>query len=233
MSQDFLFCMIFVIAFCIILQRDMVIFLTIAIGAGILVLGYFILLILKRTDILDEKIKWPFLASYLSVVILVFLNLPFEMQGADKFYNPPISHPAYSKKQGPVILIDQGHYNFHTINGRLRSTAQLFRRDGYRVLPYEGQFESSKLKECKTLMIVNALHESNLEKWVLPTPSAFNDEEIEAVRNWVENGGSLLLVADHMPFAGAASKLASQFGFTLHNGFAMDTVRQRRLFLQD
>jgi hypothetical protein len=220
----FLCCMIFIVAFCIILQRPSAIFLAIAISSGILVLGYFILLILKRTDIIDEKIKWPFLAVYLSIVILVFLNLPIEMQGADKFYNPYISHPAYSKKQGPVIFIDQGHYNFHTINGRLRSTAQLCRRDGYIVRPYDGQFEGKRLKECKILMIVNALNESNLEKWALPTPSAFNDEEIETIRDWVENGGSLLLVADHMPFAGAASKLASQFGFTLHNGFAMDTV---------
>jgi hypothetical protein len=31
----------------------------------------------------------------------------------------------------------------------------------------------------------------------------------------------LWLIADHMPFAGAASELASAFGFTLRNGFAM------------
>lgn len=79
-------------------------------------------------------------------------------------------------------------------------------------------------------MVVNAVHESNLQQWALPVPSAFNDEEIECVRKWVENGGSLFLVADHMPFAGAASRLASQFGFTLHNGFAMDTARRDDYF---
>lgn len=226
----FLCSMTFIVAFCIILQRPSEIFLGIAIGSGILVPGYFILLILKRTDIIDEKIKWPYLAAYLSVVLLVFLNLPFEMQGADKFYSPRISHPAYSKKQGPVIFIDQGHHNFHTLNGRLRSTARLCKRDGYKALPYEGPFESMKLKECKILMIVNAVNEINLEKWVLPVPSAFNDEEIETVRKWVADGGSLFLVADHMPFAGAASKLASQFGFTLHNGFALDTIGMEDYF---
>jgi hypothetical protein len=223
-TAGFLFCMVFIISFCMILQRGPEIFLVIAISSGILVLGYFILLFRKRTYIIDEKIKWPFLAAYLSVVILVYLNLPFELQGADKFYKPTIAHPSYLKNQGPMIFIDQGHFNFHTINGRLRSTAQLLRRDGYRVLPYEGQFESGKLKECRILIVVNALHELNLEKWVLPTPSAFNDKEIVAVRNWVENGGSLLLVADHMPFAGAASNLAAAFGFKLHNGFAIDTA---------
>jgi len=228
----FLFCLIFIISFGVILQRGPAVFTAISVISGILVLFYFILLILKRNDILDEKIKWPFLSVYLSTVIMVFLNFPVELQGADKFYNPPISHFAYPKNSGPLIYIDQGHYNFHTVKGRLRSTAQLLRRDGYRVLPYEGQFESGKLKECKILMIVNALNESDMENWVLPTVSAFNDTEIQAVTDWIHEGGSLFLVADHMPFAGAASKLASQFGFTLHNGFAMDTIRREDYFVR-
>ncbi|HSK41151.1 MAG TPA: hypothetical protein VK943_15400, partial [Arenibaculum sp.] len=57
--------------------------------------------------------------------------------------------------------------------------------------------------------------------WTLPTPSAFTDEEIAAVKEWVEGGGSLLLIADHMPFPGAAEKLAAAFDVTLNNGFAV------------
>ncbi len=53
------------------------------------------------------------------------------------------------------------------------------------------------------------------------TPSAFTDSEVEAVNAWVKNGGSLFLIADHMPFPGAAEKLAASFGFKLYNGFAM------------
>jgi hypothetical protein len=228
----FLFCFIFIIAFVIILQRQSVPFVVITICSGILILGYFIYLIAENRDVPVEKIKWLFVSAYLSAVILVFLSLPFEMQGADKFYNPAILHPSYSKAMGPVIFIDQGHNNFHTLNGRLRSTAKLLRRDGYRALSYEGQFESSRLKEGKILMIVNAVHESNLEEWTLPTPSAFSEDEIKAVTDWVYQGGSLFLVADHMPFAGAASKLASQFGFILHNGFALDTIRRDDYFFR-
>jgi hypothetical protein len=198
----FLFCFIFIIAFVITLQRQSVPFIIITICSGILFLGYFVFLITKTGDVREEKIKWMFLSAYLSAVILVFLNLPVEMQAADKFYNPPILHPSYSKDMGPVIFIDQGHNNIHTLNGRLRSTAKLLRRDGYRVLSYEGQFESSRLKEGKILMIVNAVHKSNLEDWTLPTPSAFSDDEIKDVTDWVYQGGSLFLVADHMPFAG-------------------------------
>jgi hypothetical protein len=228
----FLFCTAFVLSFIIILQRGPKIFTDISVVSGILVLAYFILLLLKRTDIIDEKIKWPFLAAYLSIVILIFLNLPVEIQGADKFYRPDIGPPSYHKNGGPVVFIDQGHFNFHTLNGRLRSSVQLLKRDGYRVLPYDGKFESGKLKDCHILMIVNALNESDTKNWVLPTRSAFDDAEIKAVTDWVSDGGSLLLVADHMPFAGAAGKLAAQFGFSPGNGFAMDTIGKDDYFVR-
>src|SRR5687768_5609802 len=54
----------------------------------------------------------------------------------------------------------------------------------------------------------------------LPTASAFSDAEIEAVYRWVNSGGSLLLIADHMPWAGAAEKLAMRFGVFINNGYA-------------
>lgn len=227
----FLFCAVFLLSFGIMLQGGPEIFTIISIASGILVLAYFILL-LKRTDIIDEKIKWPFLSAYFAVIMLIFLNLPLEIQGADKYYKPDIRTPSYHKNSGPVIFIDQGHFNFHTLNGRLRSTVQLLRQDGYRVRPYDGRFESGKLKDCRILMIVNALNEADTKEWILPAKSAFDDEEIKAVSYWVQNGGSLFLVADHMPFAGAAARLAAQFGFTLGNGFAMDTIGKEDYFIR-
>lgn len=61
-----------------------------------------------------------------------------------------------------------------------------------------------------------------MESWDLPTPSAFSPEGVEAVREWVEAGGSLLLFADHMPMPGAARDLAAAFGVRFSNGFALD-----------
>jgi hypothetical protein len=70
-------------------------------------------------------------------------------------------------------------------------------------------------------VIANALAERNRSDWSLPTPSAFSDEEVEAVRDWVKDGGSLFLIVDHMPFPGAAEKLASAFGVRFSNGYAL------------
>ncbi len=128
--------------------------------------------------------------------------------------------------EGPVVFIDEGHNNFHTKNGRYKAFASLLERDGYKVKEYEGPFDKDKLAEGKILVISNALNAINLDDWFLPTPSAFTASEIEVVRGWVSEGGSLFLIADHMPMAGAAQDLAAAFGFEFTNGFALNTESQ-------
>jgi hypothetical protein len=70
------------------------------------------------------------------------------------------------------------------------------------------------------LVISNALNERNVSDWSLPTPSAFTPQEVAVVQDWVRAGGSLFLIADHMPMPGAAADLASAFGVRFVNGFA-------------
>jgi carotenoid cleavage dioxygenase-like enzyme len=82
------------------------------------------------------------------------------------------------------------------------------------------------LKGIRILVIANALNKINIENWYIPTPSAFTVKEIETVRKWVKEGGSLFLIADHMPMGGAAAELAAAFGFHFTNGFAADTARR-------
>jgi len=70
--------------------------------------------------------------------------------------------------------------------------------------------------------VSNALNAVNdAGAWRLPNPSALTRDEIAAVKAWVEGGGALLLIADHMPFAGAAQDLGAAFGITFFNGFVM------------
>jgi hypothetical protein len=145
-------------------------------------------------------------------------------QRDDPDFNPPIENPAYSEGEGPLVVIDEAHHNLHTITGRYRTFAELLERDGYVVESSEGiytKFTEDALRDIDILVVVNALNEENVDNWKLPTPSAFEDDEIEAVKNWVMKGGSLMLVADHWPFPGAAEKLASAFGFSLSNAYTI------------
>lgn len=141
-------------------------------------------------------------------------------QVSDPDFAPPIPHPAYQVGKGPVVVIDGAHHNFHTAEGRYKPFAELLVRDGYVVRGSEAPFTKDSLAACRVLVIANALNARNEEDWSLPTPSAFTDDEISAVRAWVHDGGSLLLIADHMPFGGAAQELAKPFGVEYRNGFA-------------
>lgn len=145
-------------------------------------------------------------------------------QLGDSSYTPNIEKPAFEIGKGPVVMIDEAHHNFHTMDGRYFAFAEVLRGDGYRVKPNSSEFNLDSLRSCEILVISNALNERNIEDWSVPTPSAFSDKEIEAVRQWVEGGGSLFLIADHMPFGGAAEKLAAVFGFEFSNGFAFNTL---------
>ena len=70
-------------------------------------------------------------------------------------------------------------------------------------------------------MIANALNEKNADSWQQPVLPAFAPEEVRLVSDWVRRGGRLFLIADHMPFAGAAASLAEAFGFSFLDGFAL------------
>ncbi len=142
-------------------------------------------------------------------------------QVADRAFRPPIAKPAFPEGRGPVVLIDEGHFNFHTSTGRYLPFAALLRRDGYVVKKSAGKFTPESLRAGNVLVISNALNGRNRENWDPPHPSAFRSDEIAAVRDWVRGGGSLLLIADHMPFAGAAAELGKAFGVTFLNGYAI------------
>jgi len=153
-------------------------------------------------------------------------------QVADTLFRPVVARPAYAgQDRAPVVALDEAHHNFHTVAGRYAPFVALLRRDGYQVVPFRSPFSEASLRGVDVLVIANPLHASNdsAGRWVLPTPSAFTDEEIAALGAWVERGGSLLLIADHMPFAGAAERLAAAFGIHYTNGFARDSTRDNQL----
>ena len=169
--------------------------------------------------------------KYLVIAFLATIYVQISAQQvADTNFNPVILKPEYPRGKGPVVAIDEGHNNFHTVDGRYLPFARLVRSDGYKVESYKGDFTGTQLKEIRILVIANALNKINIQNWYVPTPSAFSADEIETVRKWIENGGSLFLIADHMPFGGAAAELASAFGFTFTNGFAADTSKRGDIF---
>jgi hypothetical protein len=141
-------------------------------------------------------------------------------QVADLGYRPPIVRPTHAPGQGPRVAIDEAHHNFHTSEGRYKPFAALLRRDGYRVTANRRRLSIESLRDVDVLVIANALNETNVTNWAPPIAAAFQSDEIHAVRQWVEQGGSLLLIADHAPFPAAVDQLAKAFGIEFCNCYA-------------
>ncbi|MFN0214124.1 MAG: hypothetical protein ACKVT2_07695 [Saprospiraceae bacterium] len=150
----------------------------------------------------------------------------FAQQVSDTAFVATIQNPKYEPGKGSAIMIDAAHHNFHTLNGRYRPFGKVLQNDGYQLLSNEIPLSQKLLQSCRIYVISNPLDSSNLNGWQLPTPSAFTTTEITALNEWVRSGGRLLLIADHMPFAGAAQALAKSFGFEFSNCFAMDNRRR-------
>lgn len=150
-------------------------------------------------------------------------------QRADSKYTPHLTRPAYVTG-GPVVAVDQAHSNFHTLDGKYAPFGQLLAADGYRLRPFIEPFSAQSLQGVDVLVIANA-RSSN------PAMSAFGRDEISAVRDWVDKGGSLLLISDHAPFGTAASRLAEAFGVNMGVGFVVarthGTISSQILFLKD
>src|SRR5690349_1461061 len=152
---------------------------------------------------------------------LIFLSIPaFAQQSPDLQFNTSVDNPAY-KREGPRVLFDEAHHNFHTSDGRYKPFVDLLSNDGYRVIRSRQPFSRTTLNGAKVLVIANALgaEEDDDEG---ADKSAFTDEEIKAVQDWVKGGGALLLIADHTPFGGAAWALASSFGVEMSKGYTFD-----------
>lgn len=142
-------------------------------------------------------------------------------QVPDRGYQPAIAKPQYAQGKGPVVCVDEAHHNFHKLGERFFAFGELLRRDGYQLRANTEKLDAATLAKCAVLVISNSQPSAaNWSDYPYPTPSAFTPAEITAVRDWVRGGGSLLLIADHMPLAGAAAALAAAFDVEFVDGFA-------------
>ena len=131
-------------------------------------------------------------------------------QAVDSSFRPTVAAPAY--REGPVVAIDEGHRNFHTAATGYAPFADLLRADGYRLRSIGVPFDEKSLQGIDVLVISNALGDPETEP-------AFTADEAGAIDKWIRNGGSLLLIADHAPFGGAALELAKIFNVDMGGGY--------------
>lgn len=152
--------------------------------------------------------------------------LAIGQQPADDISIPKFDNPTFYLENGPQVYIDQSHQNFHQKSGRFKPFADLLAADGYQV---DSLINLKSLNKSDILVISNPINQKNVGNWERPIYNAFDEDEISLIKKWVQNGGKLLLIADHMPFAGATNTLANAFGFNFCDGFANLDKEQNNL----
>jgi hypothetical protein len=139
--------------------------------------------------------------------------------GADPDFDPRVERPAFAPGAGPRLGIDEAHRNLHTATGTYARFADLARHDGFRVEPSRGPFSAETLAAFDLLVISNARAPA-----ADPSASAFAAAEEAALAEWVERGGSLLLIVDHPPLAAPSAGVAARFGVSIVPGHAKDAA---------
>jgi hypothetical protein len=163
----------------------------------------------------------PRMFRIITVGVLAYLAAMFpgiaQQQVNDPEFSAQVAHPAFVRMH-PRVGIDESHKNFHTRNGRYQPFAALMETDGFAVSAAPA-FAAAALNGVDILVIANAMGEPRGENRM---DAAFTTAECNAVRDWVRNGGSLLLIADHAPWGDASFIMAQRFGIEMGRGFAMD-----------
>ena len=162
------------------------------------------------------------LARLFSLIIpaSILFSVIHAQQIADPNFDAKVAHPAYAKN-GPKVLFDEAHNNFHTAGGRYKPFADLITNDGYQVTSNKQKFAAEVLKGYEILVISNALGAPRMNMPDAGNP-AFAEAECDAVRDWVKAGGSLLLIADHAPMGAANQILAQRFSVDMSKMFTAD-----------
>ncbi|HEX5889978.1 MAG TPA: hypothetical protein VFY61_14815, partial [Pyrinomonadaceae bacterium] len=86
---------------------------------------------------------------FAAICALAFLITPVLAQQAfDPEFDTSVANPAY-KKEGPRVMFDEAHHNFHTTEGRYKPFVDLLLNDGYRVIRNRQPFTKSLLSSYK------------------------------------------------------------------------------------
>jgi hypothetical protein len=159
--------------------------------------------------------------ALLLICALTLATVACDQQVGDASFDTRVAHPAYVTSR-PQVLFDEAHHNFHTTTGRYKTFANLMTHDGCVVTPSALPFSAATLAGHDVLVIANALGAESMADSAANRP-AFTDAECDAVRDWVREGGALLLIADHAPMGAAAQTLGARFGVRMFNGYTEDS----------
>ena len=161
-------------------------------------------------------------------LILLFLLL-FTIKSQAQMYNDSsfnanVVHPKFKKGYGPKILIDAGHNNFAVELGLNKPLFDVASSDGYQIKIDSMQFTKEYLSNYNIVVIWPAMPFKFGSKNQVTDEITFTIDELDALHDWVSNGGSLLMFSEHAPIDKSVTPLFNKFGIQLSTGIVVDSL---------
>jgi hypothetical protein len=163
-----------------------------------------------------------------SLTLLLAIATPaLAQQVVDPNADTNVTDPAFVAGKGPVVVVDSGHDEFQTLAKNYAPFGALLTHDGYVVRDFDTPISVANLVGAGVLVIVDPVNSKDPpDRPKYQSTSAFTPREIATITDWVKNGGALLMIADHPPYAGGLRALASSFGFDIEM-YAAQKVAQK------
>lgn len=154
-------------------------------------------------------------------LLVLALGTPAQSQQRnDSTFDVRIIAPAHLTRH-PRVLIDAAHNNvFATSTNRIEPLAQLLRADGFVLDTTHNSFTRESLVGSDVLVIFTATGQVT-QATVTP---AFAPQELDAVHDWIVDGGAMLFCLDHFPFVTSGRQLAERFGVEVFPGYVADSL---------
>ena len=142
----------------------------------------------------------------------------------DSSFNANVVHPKFMKGYGPKILIDAGHHNFLVEIGLIKPLFDVASSDGYQIKIDSMPFTKEYLSNYKLVVIMTAMPFKYGSKNQVTDEITFTTDELNALHDWVSNGGSLLMFSEHAPIDKSVTPLFNKFGIQLSTGIVVDSL---------
>lgn len=162
--------------------------------------------------------------SLLLAFMLSLSACSFAQMLNDSSFNAAVSKPKYKKQKGPTILIDAGHHNFIVEMGLIKPFVDLATNDGYKTSIDSGAFTPAYLAKYQMVLISPAMPFKFGSKKDITDEITFTNQELVALRDWVSNGGSLIVLSEHAPIDKSMTPLLNSFGIQSSIGAVFDPI---------
>jgi hypothetical protein len=117
--------------------------------------------------------------------------------------------------------MDEAHHNLFTNPGYYDALTRVLMGDGYRVATLRHEITPEVLRGTDLFVLANALPVAD-QAAADTLGFAIDGAELGALCGWIRDGGSLLLLVDHRPYAHAVEPLLDSLGLHFTNGYALD-----------